>query len=135
MSNCPGMYRAVLVDELLGCGFPTSRQQILSRYFKFYRSLINSPSHEVAVVARMVGKDAKSVTGKNLLNIRLETKLNVFSAPLQKIKDAISLATPPAPEQWKLYLLDKYISRRKDLRTRCEDTSYLDNLIDSLCLT
>ena len=117
------------MDELQGCGFPTSRQQILSRYVKFYRSLINSTSHEVAVVARMVGKDAKSVTGKNLLNIRLETKLNVFSAPLQKIKDAISLAKPPAPEQWKLYLLDKYISSRKDLRTRCEDTSYMDNLI------
>ena len=133
--DVPRSTHTFFVDGLLGCGFPTSRQQILSRYVKFYRSLLNSPSHEVAVVARLVGKDAKSVTGKNLLNIRLETKLNVFSAPLQKIKDAISLATPPAPEQWKLYLLDKYISRRKDLRTRCEETNYLDNLIDSLCST
>ena len=83
----------------------------------------------------MVGKNAKSVTGKNLVNIRLETKLNVFSAPLQKIKDVISLKTPPAPEQWKIYLLDKYIKSRKDLRTKCEDTHYLDNLIDSLCST
>jgi hypothetical protein len=133
--DVPRSSHTFFVNDLLGCSFPSSRQQILSRYFKFYRPLLNSPSHEVAVVARLVGKDAKSVTGKNLLNICLETKLNVFSAPLQKIKDAISLATPPAPEQWKLYLLDKYICRRKDLRTRCEETNYLDNLIDSLCST
>ena len=35
------------------------RQQILSRYPKFFRSLLSSPSHEVAVVARIVSKDAK----------------------------------------------------------------------------
>ena len=57
------------VDNLLSCGFPSIRKQIIVRYVKFFRSLLKSPCKEVAVLARVVGQDASSVTGRNLLNL------------------------------------------------------------------
>ena len=57
---------------------------------KFYQSLVSSPSREVSVVARIVGRDASSNTGLNLLNIFLETKLQPRTCPVGILKDVIS---------------------------------------------
>ena len=92
----PRSTHTFLVDGFLGSGLPTVRQQILSRYPKFFRSLLDSPSHEVAVVARLVGNNARTTTGKNLLNLRLETGLNIVTAPLSQIKSQLSNVNLPA---------------------------------------
>ena len=89
--------------------------------------------HEVAVVARLVSKDAKTTTGRNLLNLRLETGLNVVVAPLSQSRNKLSFVNLPAPATWKLYLLEKYLKIRNDLNTSCGDTAYIDDLIRSLC--
>ena len=129
----PRSTHTFLVDGLLGSGLPTVRQQILSRYPKFFHSLLDSPSHEVAVVARLVSKNVRTITGKNLLNLRLETGLNVVTAPLSQVKSKLCSVNLPAASTWKLYLLEKYLSIRSSLKTKCEDTSYIDDLIGSLC--
>ena len=49
------------------------RNQILSRYPGFYRKLLNSPSKEVRVLARMVAADPRSTTCKNLRYLREAT--------------------------------------------------------------
>ena len=124
------------VDHILSCGFPSIRQQVLSRYIKFYRSLLTSPSKEVAVIARIVGKDASTNTGSNLLNISLETKLDVRLAPLSKfMKNLYKPAAIPVGSEWKLSLLEKYIRIRDEQLLACEDTSYIVGLITSLCST
>ena len=63
-------------------GMPSTRQQALSRYVKLFRSLLSSPSKEVAIIARVIGQNASTNTGKNLLNISLETNLSTWSSPL-----------------------------------------------------
>ena len=124
------------VDHILSCGFPSIRQQVLSRYIKFYRSLLTSPSKEVAVIARIVGKDASTNTGCNLLNISLETKLDVRLTPLSKfMKNLFKPAAIPVGSEWKLSLLEKYIRIRDEQLLACEDTSYIVGLITSLCST
>ena len=120
-------------DELLCSGLPSIRQQIRGRYPKFFRSLLDSPSLEVAVVARIVSKDAKTTTGRNLLNIKLETGLDVASAPLSQSRKLFSLVSTPSQASWKLFLLEKYLKKRNDLDINCESTDFINDLISSLC--
>ena len=97
------------VDNLLSCGFPSIRKQIVTRYVKFFRSLLKSPCKEVAVLARVVGQDASSVTGRNLLNIFLETRLRPTSSPMHKFHEILSKPTDvPQEYKWKIPLLEKY---------------------------
>ena len=53
------------VDNFLSCGFSSIRQQILTRYVKFYRTLVKSPSKEVAVLAKIVGCNANYNTNSH----------------------------------------------------------------------
>ena len=103
---------------------------------KVFRSLLSSPSKEVAVVSRIVGSDASTNTGKNLLNMFLETKLKPMSSPLHLFYESIlKPADIPTSDTWRLNLLSKYLKIRQDQLISCEDTSYIDTLISCLCST
>ena len=122
------------VDNLLSCGFPTIRHQILCRYVKFYRSLLSSPWKEVAVLSRVVGQDASTDKGQNILNLSLETRLCPKTSPLSKFHEALSVpVTVPPGSEWTIGLLRKYLLIRKNQLNDCEDSSFIDGLINSLC--
>ena len=124
------------VDNLLSCGIPSIRAQVLTRYVKFYRSLMKSPSKEVAVVARMVGNNASTTTGSNILNISLETNLNPKTSPMSKFYDMLHQPVEiPRGSAWRINLLENYMKIREAQRLACDDTSYIDSLIESLCST
>ena len=53
--------------------FLTVKQQLVGRYVGFFRALLKSKSPEVQIVASMVGRNARSTTGSNLINIQRET--------------------------------------------------------------
>ena len=132
----PSQTHSYFVDNLLSCGLPSIRQQVLSRYVKFYHTLVSSPSKEVALVARIVGKDASTNTGHNLVNIYLETSMCPIRTPMSKLKTVIFRPAPPPPcEMWRIDLLQKYIQIRQNQILACEDTSYIDEIITSLCST
>ena len=134
--DLPRSTHVVFVEHLLSCGLQSIRQQILTRYVKFFRSLLSSPSKEVAVIARVVSRDASSNTGLNLLNIHLETRLNLKSSPMSKFHDVFFKPSIIEPaDSWKLKLLEKYLKIRHDQNVACEDSSYIDKLIHSLCST
>ena len=134
--DLPRSTHVIFVNHLLACGFPSIRQQVLTRYVKFFRSLLSSPSKEVAVVSRIVGSDASTNTGKNLLNMFLETKLKPMSSPLHLFYESIlKPADIPTSDTWRLNLLSKYLKIRQDQLISCEDTSYIDTLISCLCST
>ena len=118
----------------MACGYSTIRQQVLSRYVKFFRTLLKSPCKEVAVVARIVGRDASTNTGRNILNLSLETRLCPRTSPLSHFRDVLSAPVPPG-QDWTISLLKNYLSIRKKHQTACEDTSYIDGLLTSLCST
>ena len=134
--DVPRSTHTYFVDSLLAANFRPLRNQALTRYIKFYRSLLSSPCKEVAVVSRIVGRNASTTTGLNLLNIQLETNLNPWSSSLSKFKDHFQ-TTPPVPEVdfWRIPLLEKYLKIRKEQITSCEDTEYINTLISSLCST
>ena len=56
--DLPRSTHTLFVESFLSCGLPSVRQQVLTRYVKFYQSFVFSSSREVAVVARTVGCDA-----------------------------------------------------------------------------
>ena len=123
-----------LVNNLLAVNFQPLRNQALSRYITFYRSLLSSPSKEVAVVARIVGRNAGTTTGLNLLNLRLETKLNPWTSSVKSYKDYFcEIEVAPEMERWRLPLLKKYLKIRDEQTVSCQDTEYIDSLISSLC--
>ena len=62
----PRATRTFLVQQVLSCGLTSAKVDIMTRYGGFYRSLVQSPSYEVAVLAGIVGNDIRSTTGSNL---------------------------------------------------------------------
>ena len=58
--------RTYLVQQVLAPGITSAKVDILARFGGFFRSLRKSPSHEVAVMANLVGRDMRSTTGRNL---------------------------------------------------------------------
>ena len=118
----------------LACSLPSIRVQILGRYTKFYNSLLTSKSKEVAVVSRLVGRNAQTVTGLNLLNIRKETNQTQYSNARQVRKALYDMYfDTQSDDEWKTVLLFKYLRLRNELRSKMEETSYIDDLINSLC--
>ena len=101
---------------------------------KFYRSLLASRSKEVAVVSRLVGRDAETVTGLNLLNIQLETKQTQY-AESHRVKKVLyeKYFENNSDEQWKIFLLLKYLRLRDEIHSSGDEASFIDDLIYSLC--
>ena len=58
--------RTYLVQEVLAPHVSSLQASLLSRFHGFFRSLLESPSHEVSVVARLSARDARSNLGSNL---------------------------------------------------------------------
>ena len=63
-----------------GARSPSIRTKILSRYTKYFQSLLASDCPEVAVVANIAGRDCSSTTGINLNKLQEETGLNPWVA-------------------------------------------------------
>ena len=93
---------------------------------------LGSPSREIAVVAKIISRDATLTTGMNILNLKLETNLSMYLSPLALIK-SWSQVEPPAPGNRKFFLFDKYLKLRNYLDSRCEKTEPITELIDRLC--
>ena len=71
--NVPRSTHTYLVDNLLGVNHLSVKRQLLSRYIKFFKGLLKSKSCEVKLLANIVARDVRSVTGKNL---RYRTRAN-----------------------------------------------------------
>ena len=88
----------------------------------------------MAVVARIVGRNTSTTTGLNLLNLRLETKLNPWTCSVNSFKEYFwKTEEVPEMERWRLPLLEKYLRIREEQTVSCHDTEYIDSLISSLC--
>ena len=132
--DVPRSTHTFLVNNLLADKFIPLRSQAMTRYVKFYRSLLSSPCKEIAVIARIVGRNAATTTGLNVLNIQLETSLNPRVSPLPRFREHFQKQPDvPQADLWRLPLLEKYLMTRKELLTQCVDTEYITSLINSLC--
>jgi hypothetical protein len=125
-----------LVEGHFAAGHTSLRNQILSRYSGFYRNLINSPSKEVRILARIVSGDPRSSTCSNLRYLQKMTGLSqpqFFSSA--KVKIALPVKQVPESEKWRLGLLDNLLKMKKEKYLRVEDSKSICAMIDSLCNT
>ena len=112
--DAPRSTHTYFVDCLLAVNFKPLRQQALTRYVGFYSSLLSSPCKEVAVVSRIVGRNANTTTGRNLLNLQLETGLNASRNSVKKYKDHFQAIVESVPEidVWRIPLLTNTVKTR-----------------------
>ena len=97
------MYPDLLIptycSTLLAADLYTVKQQLIGQFVNFFRGLLNSKSQEVRVVANMVGRCARSTTGKNLLVIERETGLDPWLAPAWRIREGVNRSELPARDE------------------------------------
>ena len=131
--------RTYLVQQVLAPGITSAKVDILARFGGFFRSLRKSPSHEVAVMANLVGRDLRSTTGKNLALLRDSSGLDpwVFgSARLKEELDKNLTADIPPQDQWRVRYLGRLLEQRqvKHYMGDKEGALQTQGLIDSLCV-
>ena len=97
------------------------------------KKLLNSNSPEVSIVANMVARCARSNTGKNLINIERETKLDPWVTESWRVREAIKRTTVPVLEGRRLHYLGNLLNARLEMETNCKDLEEINGLIDSLC--
>ena len=133
--NCPRSTHTYFVTCQLAADFVPIRTKILVKYVKFFQSLLNSNSPEVALVANLVGHDVSSTTGGNLYRLGKETGLNPWTASPIMVRMALQQSDTVVPEEdlWRLPLLEKLLLQRYNLELEVKDTSEVQSLIDSLC--
>ena len=100
--DVPRATHTYLVDNLLSCGLLNVKQQLVSRFVNFFRSLLKSQSKEVKVVASIVARCARSTTGRNLMNIQVETNMDPWREEAWKIRQAVKFKEVPDREGWRV---------------------------------
>ena len=126
------------LDYLSG-GLVSARVDILGRYLGFYRSLLSSPSREVTILARIVAKDIRSTTAKNLRLLEVETDGMTWSASNPAVKKKLLQRKPRVPieEEWRIKYLGKLLEQRDQLRYAGQEdhvqVELIQCLMDSLC--
>ena len=124
------------VDRLLACGISHVKTDILARYVKFFKSLRESPSVEVSILAHIVARDVRTTTGSNLNLIHDLTAQDPWCCSSSKVKEVLEgkLAQMPSQDAWRLPYLGKLLEQRGEQHFQMSDTSELTELIDSICL-
>ena len=124
------------LERLLDCGISHVRHDILARYVTFFKSLRNSPSVEVSILAHIVARDARTTTGSNLQLIRELCGLDPWSCSSGKVKEVLGnrLVHVPTQDLWRLSYLGKLLEQRGESYYQMGDTSELTELIDSICV-
>ena len=124
-----------IVENFLARQFYTVKQQILGRFVNFFHGLLSSRSPEVRMVANLAGRCARSTTGKNLIQIGIDTGLDPWVTQGWKVRAAVPRSEVPEGDGWRQQYLGKLIGARQQMEVGCEDTSEVDILIESLCST
>ena len=134
--DVPESTHTLFVEHLLGVEFTSLRVNVLSRYVKFFQSLVRHSSKEVALIANLVGRDIESTTGRNLRCISTDTGLNPWRDTSSQIKNEYeSRIVLDERDSWKIHLLKNYLARRQFLKEQFKPTDEIDDLVDSLCST
>ena len=131
--NVPRNTYTYLVENLLALEFVPIKTELLARYGPFFQSLTKSQAPEVQFLANLISQDLRSSTARNLALVRSESGINSFTVPAQMVRNHVKLAEIPRNQEWRITLLEKLLSQRKQLEADLLDTTSLDDLINPLC--
>ena len=107
----------------------------MGRYVKFFKNLVSSKNDDVRLLEELVGKDATSITGRNISKLWQETGVNPWIASPSEIRSKIERTAVPEIDEWRLPYLQKLLLRRYEMESNLEDTKNINNLIDELCVS
>ena len=105
-----------LLDYLSG-GLVTVKADIIGRYAGFYGSLLSSPCKEVSILARVVAKDIRSTTARNLRMLEKQTGGLTWTAPARRIRKELGSRQQAVPLQdsWRVSYLGQLLEERDRL--------------------
>ena len=131
--SCPRATRTYLVQQVLSCDSTSARVELL------FRSLCNSGSKGVSTLARLVARDVRSTTGRNILLISTQSGCNVWEDSFSMIKAKLTEAEISEVEeqnQWRVKYLGLLLEQRQTWHYRGdkENADVVQHLIDSLCI-
>ena len=101
--------------RVLARNFFTVKQQLVGRFVNFFRDVQKSKSEEVRIVASMVGRCARSTSGRNLALIERYTGLDPWLTPAWMVRAATPREEVPVSEGWRIQYLTKLITTRKHM--------------------
>ena len=106
-------------------------------YCTFYASLMRSSSLAVRILANICSYDVRSSTGSNVNNIEKEAKMKILEVFLGHVKPALlALRTlVPIEDRWRIGCFQRFLAEKYILERKHQDTKYMDELIDSLCIS
>ena len=135
--DCPRSTHRYFVNNFLAPGFVPIRTKVISRYVKFFCSLLNSSSKEVRLIASISAQDKSSTTGINVAKIANETGLNPWTTTPAAIRQALLEREDDVPErdQWRLPYLEKLLNTRYEMELSLQDTKPINKQIDLLCIS
>ena len=135
----PRATHSYFLDYLSG-GLVTVRRDIITRYAGFFKSLLTSPCREVNILARLVAKDIRTTTARNLRLLEVETGGGTWATSLTLLKEKLKEQDPVVPleDRWRVPYLGKLLEERdmllyEGLAETEPEVESVQNLIDSLC--
>ena len=120
-----------LLDNVLAPDFISLRCQVYGRYVSYFQKMFSSSSKEIRHLVRIVSRDARSVTYKNVQFLTNLTGFSPWDYSSRKIQESVPRAEVPARDWWRPSLLKKLIA----MRGKTDDRERLSKMIDSLCST
>ena len=120
-----------LVENVLASNFVSLRHQVYGRYVNYFHGLFKSSSKEVRHLVRIVSRDVRSTTCKNVMLLKAETGLSPWDYSKWRIQEKLRRASVPENDEWRPGLLLKLLENRRDAANK----ELLDKMIDSLCST
>ena len=125
-----------LIEGWFTSCMPSLRNQVISRYPKFYRQLTESRSKEIRFLVQIVSNDPRSTTYRNLKLLRERTNLRQAEYYSRR-RILISLPTERVPDTdiWRVRLLARCLKMRTEIENRVQDTVKICAMISRLCST
>ena len=111
------------------------KEDLLSRWVKYYQSLLSSHSPEVAVIARVAARDLRSTTGANNRLIANATGLDAATATSQQVRSELRRREEAMTEGEEAVALELSSLLEDRHRMKLEDlnTTTITLRIDNLC--
>ena len=135
--GCPQWTRTFLMQQVLSSGQVSAKVDIMCRFSKFFHSLRMSTSKEVQVLSRLLARDIRSVTGRNIWVIHELTGLNLWTASHHRLRAALceqEVVEVPLQDEWRIPYLSSLLSQRRVAKNLAseETVDYLTELINNL---
>ena len=103
-----------VVDNLLSCNLSSAREKIMAGYVWFLKRMSSSASWEVRIMSEVEARDAGSVTGRNIINIRQEFGKDPRLMTSKELRSRYSGTDVPEGEGWKLDFFSEMLQERQE---------------------